>query len=211
MREAEENKERFDEISKDWDKKSRRNQLAERVFEAISNRYRLSTYQRALEFGCGTGLLTMQMAERLGHITACDVSPKMLDQLRAKIREKNLSHIDVYERDIASEPFDETFDFVFSSMTMHHIGDTKRLLAYLYRVLQPSGKMAIADLDQEDGFFHEHVHGVMHNGFSRNDLEPMLKEAGFVNIQFNDVHSIEKEDASGRLKSYGVFLLTAEK
>ena len=211
VNEGEKNKKRFDEISEDWDKKPRRVILAEKVFKAILSSGVLQGSESAMEFGCGTGLLTVQMADKLKQITAYDVSSKMLRQLEEKIVTSGYSHIKVFEKDISQQPDSGTYDLIFSSMTLHHIDRVDQLMDYLFQCLNPGGKIALADLEKEDGFFHDRVDGVVHHGFDRDYLKAVLLGAGFKEIRFFEAHTIQKEDDAGNLKPYGVFLLTAKK
>jgi 2-polyprenyl-3-methyl-5-hydroxy-6-metoxy-1,4-benzoquinol methylase len=204
------NQKRFDAISKDWDRKPRRVVLAENVFEAMHASGLFSTSSDVLEFGCGTGLLTMQIAPDVHSIEAWDVASNMLDQLRDKIRTHRISNINVRHRDIVQDTVGPQYDLICCSMTLHHIADTASLFVKLRHHLKPAGRLAIADLDDEDGFFHSHVDGVAHFGFNRNTLETQLKSAGFRNITFKTVHKIEKLTKEGVQKSYPVFLLCAE-
>ena len=57
------------------------------------------------------------------------------------------------------------FDLVVSSMTFHHIRDTGMLLDRMAEILKPAGRIAIADLDSDEGKFHDTNDGVFHNGF----------------------------------------------
>ncbi|MCK5386570.1 MAG: class I SAM-dependent methyltransferase, partial [Gammaproteobacteria bacterium] len=68
-------------------------------------------------------------------------------------------------------------------------------------------KVALADLDSEDGSFHPaDIEGVFHDGFDRENLKKMLEKNGFKDIQFITAHTVNKE-----VKSYPVFLVTATK
>lgn len=204
------NQNRFDAISKDWDRKPRRVILAESVFETMFASGLFSSSSEILEFGCGTGLLTMQIAPKVKSVAAWDVASKMLDQLREKIQTHQMTNIKVHHRDIVSDVIDSQFDLICCSMTLHHIADTASLFVKLRNHLKSDGRLAIADLDDEDGFFHSHVDGVAHFGFNRQVLETQLKAAGFCKVTFQTAHEIEKLTKEGVAKSYPVFLLCAE-
>ena len=63
----------------------------------------------------------------------------------------------------------------------------------------------MVDLDKEDGSFHaEGTEGIFHFGFERNDLQGILEKYGFVDIRFETIHTIIKEEMY-----YPVFLVIA--
>jgi len=108
-------------------------------------------------------------------------------------------------QDITEQPLESRYDLIISAMAMHHVEDTDNLFATFARHLQPGGSIAIADLDKEDGTFHEPgTEGIYHHGFVREKLEAIIAKNGFVDIHFHTAHSIERNG-----KSYPVFLITA--
>jgi len=89
------------------------------------------------------------------------------------------------------------------------VPDTEHILRIFHDLLQPSGYLCIADLDQEDGSFHGPEVDV-HHGFDRAELRRRAAEAGLADIQFQTVFSIAKERESGT-RDYPVFLMTARR
>ena len=75
----------FDERAKDWDSDPKKVERARVVAEAIRAALPLSTDMTALEYGCGTGLLSFALQSELGQITLADTSQGMLDVLGEKI------------------------------------------------------------------------------------------------------------------------------
>jgi trans-aconitate methyltransferase len=102
------------------------------------------------------------------------------------------------------------FDLLFASMVLHHIVDIDRLFSQFHAALGPGGYLAIADLDKEDGTFHDDPHGIAHQGFDRPALMTMLRQLGFVDLHERTVHVMHKERREG-MRSYPVFLLTGKK
>ena len=87
---------------------------------------------------------------------------------------------------------EERYDLIVSSMTLHHIGDPKRLFEKLFKSLKRGGYIAIADLKKEDGTFHIDNEGVYHFGFHKDELESFLREAGFEVVEISVVNVIRK-------------------
>jgi len=195
----------FSEKAKDWDQRDHVRLLSEGIGNAIHEHVRLDTGMRVMDFGAGTGLIASRIVARVGRITAVDVSAAMLDRLAEKpeLRDK----VEIVCRDILDEPLDARFDLIVSAMAMHHVRDTDALLARFADQLEPGGRVALADLDAEDGRFHPpETEGVFHAGFDRSDLRARLERHGFGEIRFVTAHTVVKEQGS-----YPVFLVTATK
>ncbi|MEO6778240.1 MAG: methyltransferase domain-containing protein, partial [Gemmatimonadaceae bacterium] len=78
------NVERFNTIASEWDSNPGRVLMAQTVAQAMRAALSPTGEERALEFGAGTGLVTLLMAPSLAHVTALDSSQGMLDVLRQK-------------------------------------------------------------------------------------------------------------------------------
>jgi ubiquinone/menaquinone biosynthesis C-methylase UbiE len=206
---------RFDDKAAEWDANALRSALADAVVRAIIAHLPVERPENALEFGCGTGLVTTRIARYCSLMTAVDSSREMLKVLNEKIAAEAIANIKPVFCDLsragAIEELGESFDFVCSSMTLHHIPDTARFLGLLNGIMEPGATLAIADLDAEDGLFHDDESGDIHHGFDRKSLKEILEAAGFISVGFITAHIIEKKNRAGRMASYPVFLVTAVK
>jgi cyclopropane fatty-acyl-phospholipid synthase-like methyltransferase len=191
--------------SKSWDMKSRRVQNAKSIAELIIDKIELSDTMRLMDFGAGTGLLSYFVAPFVDTIVAVDSSPSMLKEFRAKSEEFECK-TEVLEIDLSQEDIEQKFDGIISSMTIHHLKDTKRLFEKLYGMLNEDGFMAIADLDSEDGSFHSDNIGVFHFGFDRESLGAIAKKIGFRDISFELASTISKPHSD-----FTVFLMLARR
>jgi ubiquinone/menaquinone biosynthesis C-methylase UbiE len=206
------NAERFDSIAATFDDNSTRIALARAVASAIIEEIPLDGGERAMELGCGTGLVTALLASNLAHVLAVDGSAGMLDVLRRKLHDLGIQNVESLEADLANQMPKGPFDLIFSSMTLHHIEDVERLFVRIYDQLAPGGRVAFADLALEDGTFHaEDVPGVMHHGFEAAELLHWLEAAKFVDLQVRTAHVIEKTRADGSMREYPVLLVTGQR
>jgi trans-aconitate 2-methyltransferase len=92
-----------------------------------------------LDAGCGDGLVTRMLAERVprGRVIGVDASPSMLSAARATLGEgADIRHADLVELEL-----DEPVDLVFSSATFHWIADHDRLFARLFAAVRPGGRL----------------------------------------------------------------------
>lgn len=195
----------FDTAAADWDEKPQRVKLAHEISAAIISRLPLSAEWTAMDFGCGTGLVTLSLAPRLGSILGVDSSRKMVERLNVKTEQQGHGNVQAEHRDLEhGELPDGRFHLITSSMTMHHIPDVVSMLRSLRSLLHTGGRIALADLEAEDGSFHEDLTGVFHHGFSHERFTELLKEAGFTDITISTVSDVVKGS-----RRYPVFLAIA--
>jgi len=201
----------FDSKARDWDSNPVFQERADKIAAAIRAAIPLNTKMHALDYGCGTGLLSFPLKDALGHITLKDSSAGMLDVLREKIAAQGVANMTVRQADLSSQPLpEERYDLIYTSMVLHHIPDTAAILATFHALLNRGGHLCVADLDQEDGSFHGSDVDV-HHGFARADLARLAEAAGFVDVRFSTVFEIAKETAAGGTRGYPVFLMLARK
>lgn len=107
-----------------------------------------------LEIGCGTGHALIEFAKRNqgGKVVAIDISEKMLQAARKKLRSKS---VDLCQADGLLIPFpDEQFDAVFLSFTLE-LFDTPeipKVLSECYRVLKVDGRIGVVSLAKQDTY-----------------------------------------------------------
>ncbi len=200
----------FDQKAQQWDAKLIRVERAQAVADGIKAAVPLSPKMTALEYGCGTGLVSFALQPALGHITLADSSTGMLTILREKITAGNIQNMTPVQLDLITDPLPaERYQLIYTLMTLHHIADTDKMLRAFYQLLDNSGYLCVADLDQEDGTFHEdEFHG--HLGFDREELSAKVRQAGFQKIGFSTVFHMRK-DVNGASKNFPIFLMVAEK
>jgi ubiquinone/menaquinone biosynthesis C-methylase UbiE len=199
----------FDQKAATWDEEPRRVALAGAVAEGIRNCTVLTREMNILDFGCGTGLLTLNLQPYVRSITGMDTSRGMLDRLAEKIEHQKLDNVSLYCGDFSKgERPDGSFHLVTSAMTLHHVADIPGLFAVLHGLLAPGGVLCLADLDKEDGTFHDDPAGVHHSGFDRALLKADLTAAGFTVFHDTIVTRIRKGPPDTP-RDYPVFLVCA--
>jgi ubiquinone/menaquinone biosynthesis C-methylase UbiE len=163
---------------------------------------------RVLDFGCGTGLVTLALAPLVKEVIAADSSQGMLDQLSGKLMDTGISNVRPFliPHD-GRETLPTPVDLVLSSMTMHHIADVSGLIKRFRTILNPGGQLCIADLEVEDGSFHDDPTGIEHHGFSSQEMERLFREAGFSDVRTVRVMDVEKQ-RGGDIQRYPVNLTT---
>jgi len=196
---------KFKEKAKDWDVNDRIKQLSSAIGSCIIKNVELNSQMHVMDFGAGTGLITSQVASYVNKITAVDISQSMLEQLIAKQELKD--KVEALCQDITSEPTGIKYDLIMSAMAMHHVEDTDNMVKQFAAHLKSGAKIALADLDKEDGSFHpKGIEGVYHDGFERNKFCATLEQHGFKDVKFETAHTVQGEN-----RPYPIFLALATK
>jgi len=202
----------FDQIASKFDSERKRVDLARDTGDAMIQTISLSPESRVMDYGTGTGLLTLKLQPYVKTIVAVDTSPKMLEVLKEKIECARIGNIETLLWDVETgEDLLDSFDAITGSMVMHHIPGTQNALNRFFQMLRPGGSIALADLDKEEGDFHPPEVPVPHHGFDRDALRDDLRTAGFQNIRFSTAHIVRKPNAAGLEKEYPIFLAVADK
>ncbi len=200
----------FDARAKTWDDDPDKTARAQAVATGIRREVPLSPALRALEYGCGTGLLSFALRPDLGQITLADSSDGMLAVLQAKIADCGDAGMRAVKLDLVSDPLPaDRYSLVYTMMTFHHITDTDKLLRDLHALIAAPGVLCVADLDREDGSFHG-ADFTGHKGFDREELGRQARAAGFARVQFTTVYNMTKVDGPGQTE-FPLFLMVAEK
>ena len=127
-----------------------------RFREAILDLAHLSTGERVLDVGCGTGTLAIGVKRQVGEtgvVHGVDASAGMI-ALASKKAEARGAAVDFQTAAAQALPFDDSsFDAVLCTMVMHHLPRDQRpqAVAEMGRVLRPGGRLLVVDLAQEGG------------------------------------------------------------
>ena len=172
----------------------------------LCRRLGLTGGSTVVDVGAGTGQFAVAVASACARVIAVDVSPLMLDRLRAKVVDCGLSNVEVVRAGFLSyEHRGAPADLVYSRYALHHLPDFWKAvaLARLHRILRPGGVLRLWDAvynfdpadaeerleawcasvgpDHDDGWsrweLEEHVRDE-HSTFTWL-LEPMMERTGF--------------------------------
>jgi ubiquinone/menaquinone biosynthesis C-methylase UbiE len=200
----------FDLKAREWDKNQMHVERAAAIAQSIEKLIPLDKHMKALEFGAGTGLLSFLLADRLGEITLMDNSTEMINVIKGKISGQEIHHMNPVLINLEHEDYQDHYDIIYSQMVLHHVEDVPGILKKFYRMTNPGGYLAIADLYSEDGPFHgDGFTG--HKGFDVEILSKELAGNGFKNIAHQTCFAVQKVTEQGTVKNFPVFLIVARK
>ncbi len=202
----------FDIEAAKWDSNPGRVKLANDVADAIIRVANLRPDMEVLDFGCGTGLVTLRLCPFVKSIVGADSSSGMLEALQVKVKHQQLTNVYTQLVDFEEgQKVTGTFNLVVSSMTAHHVPETPALVRMWYDLLNPGGHVCFADLDTEDGTFHSDNTGVFHFGFDREKLKLLLSDTGFTDISDITAATVVRDVEGVGKKEFPVFLIEAKR
>jgi 2-polyprenyl-3-methyl-5-hydroxy-6-metoxy-1,4-benzoquinol methylase len=100
---------------------------------------------RALDIGCGDGMLARRLRTVADHVVAIDVDGDQIHLARAETAAAGIDGIDFLLGDVLLHDFAEGFDLVTSVATLHHLPLTTALRRFA-DLVRPGGRLAIAGL-----------------------------------------------------------------
>lgn len=101
--------------------------------------------KRALELACAEGYFTRQLASKVGHLIAADISTKALE--RARVRCTGHRNVDFVQLDLSAHPLPQGVDLIVCSEVLYYLSDKAELERVANRVahaLCPGGHLVTA-------------------------------------------------------------------
>jgi ubiquinone/menaquinone biosynthesis C-methylase UbiE len=136
----------------------------------------------ALDVGCGTGLLTLPLAERAQRTVGLDLSPAMLEKLSTKATQRGLA-IELREGNVLKLPFAEgEFSIVTTAFMLLYLTpeEKRHAMDEIRRVLVPGGRLGcLSSLGEIADIF-----------LPRQEWQPLLAEASFTNVQSEERYDV---------------------
>ncbi|OPX45127.1 ubiquinone/menaquinone biosynthesis C-methyltransferase UbiE [Ruminiclostridium hungatei] len=173
------NTDKFEMIADIYDT-SERIQIAKVASNAIRKCLTDAKGKTAIDFGCGTGLVGMELLDDFKSMLFLDTSQKMLKQIEQKISAYNIQNAATlcfdFERDSLTGL---KADYIFMAQVLLHIKDIEPVLSRLYEVLSQGGHLLIVDFDKNEKIDSDMVH----NGFDQRELSETMTEIGYRNVQ----------------------------
>ncbi len=173
------NIDKFDSIAGRYDTPERI-EMARIIADAIRARMTGSANKDAIDYGCGTGLVGLQLLGDFRSVLFIDASANMVEQVERKIAEATAPNAGArcfdFEIDL---PADIRSDYILVVNTLIHIKDIETILFRLHTVLNAGGHLLIVDFDKTVTIVSDDVH----NGFDQRALADILIKIGFTDTK----------------------------
>jgi len=109
----------------------------------------LNATKNVLEIGVGTGRIAARTAPHCLKLTGIDISPKTI--LRARENLSSYQNVELICADFSHYVFNDTYDVVYSSLTMMHFENKKQFLSKAAALLRIGGIFCLSiDKDQRE-------------------------------------------------------------
>ena len=174
----------FEQMAKRYDTEERM-ELAKVVVREVREELRNSKSQSLIDYGSGTGLVSLELSDIVDSIHLVDSSEQMLEVAQAKISHRGISNASVLCADFTRETPELKADIILMSLVLLHIPDTEKILQTLFSMLNEGGKLIIIDFGKNENIKHPKVH----NGFTHEELKNMLAGVGFNSTKNEDILS----------------------
>ena len=201
----------FNLMAKDFDT-DRRVERAKIIADEIRLHISDGHIKSALEYGCGTGLVGIQLINDICSLLFVDSSCAMIEQVKHKLLSLGKASDYAICHDFMEDvPQDIMVDYIFSSLVLHHIKDTRAILSRLYNILNDEGHFIMVDINSDDGSFHaKYPDFDGHHGFEQIALTSLAREVGFKKVDIKTFYHGHKT-VNSKTNPYSIFILDAVK
>jgi putative AdoMet-dependent methyltransferase len=219
----------FDEKSKEWDKKAWICQVSKLASQSIRETLGdelCSSISSAMDFGCGSGTLALQLLSLNDNVRVCgvDSSQGMIDVFVQKVaavdeseRNRCEARCVLLKGSDGAQLGSRRFDLIVSSLTLHHIDDIDALLRTLRAYLGDRGRLVVFDLEETDApdstLFHsehalKHANVTVPGGFSAARMREHLIAAGFddEHVQCSTAFDVDKPSERGDMLTFRIIV-----
>ncbi|MFA5850760.1 MAG: class I SAM-dependent methyltransferase [Bacteroidales bacterium] len=186
-------------------------EMSVRFVEEMVRNVKFNKSVKAMDLGCGTGLVGLSILNEIKSLIMVDNSNAMIDKLKEKLEviEQNNETTLKEKVKIINGSVDKytanDLDVVFSLMAIHHIENIEALFEHISKILNPGGVLVVGDLCEEDGSFHGEE-SVPHNGFNIESLSKQMEAFDIDIVTTYTYNTIKKNN-----RDYDQFIIIAKK
>lgn len=156
--------------------------------QALIARLGISSVDRVIEFGCGTGVFSLEAALQCQHVYAVDISKSMLDYVYRVAQSREITNVSLIHSGFLSyEHAAAPVNFVVTKYAFHHLPDFWKSIALnrIANMLLPGGVFYLEDVifSFPPGDYHpainrwiERVVSADGQSFSASDFEMHVRQ-----------------------------------
>jgi len=201
----------FDEVAQQWDN-MREGFFSEAVREKAIATAAVQPGKSAADIGAGSGFVTEALIREGLRVIAVDQSEAMLTEMRKRFAD--FDGIEYRVGEAESLPIsDETVDYAFANMYLHHVESPLEAIKEMVRILKPGGKLVITDLDEHTFEFLRTEQHDRWLGFKREDVQRWFSEAGLRHVEMvcADEDCCAQSSGGDESASVSIFVAAGEK
>lgn len=148
---------------------------------------KLKGVETILDIGCGEGDLVTCLAKKMNKkMVGLDVSHSGFTKAKRKAKRAGAPTLVSCVKGDAhnvSEIFDERFEAVLLTYTLHHLDEPDLVLKEIHRVMEPKGKILVTDLVLQKGKRKDGCYK-----YTTNELYELVANAGFKNLDIERIN-----------------------
>jgi ubiquinone/menaquinone biosynthesis C-methylase UbiE/DNA-binding HxlR family transcriptional regulator len=136
------------------------------------------------DLGAGDGSFALLLSQRAVRVIAVDSSARMIEVGREQAARHGVKNVEYRLGDMEEVPIGAgEVELVFFSQSLHHALHPERALAEAARILAPGGRIVVLDLLKHRFEEAREIYADEWLGFSEAEMESMLENAGFANVE----------------------------
>jgi len=129
----------WDRTANNYDKEEKKDELTYLNIIKMSRKY-LKVSDIVLDYGCGTGLVSNEIADNVKMVHAIDISSKMIGIAKNKAVERQIQNIDYAYTTIFDKRYKSgTFDVILAFYILHLLEDSQIVIQRINELLKPGG------------------------------------------------------------------------
>ncbi len=136
----------MDKTEKFWDKQAKSYTNQQQRVQLTENKDFITTLKYlniddiVLDYGCGGGIVSAGIADKVKEIHAIDVSSKMIGVAKANAADSNINNIHYAQATIFDERFQrESFNVILAFRVLHVLEDVQGVIRRINELLKPGG------------------------------------------------------------------------
>ncbi len=129
----------WDKMANNYDQEEKKDEPTYmKIIEKTKKYLRISDI--VLDYGCGTGLISNEIADNVKVIYAIDTSSKMVEIAKRNASERKIENIDYAHSTIFDERYKRgSFDVILAFYILHLLEDTHKVMQRINELLKPGG------------------------------------------------------------------------
>ena len=162
--------------------------------KTVSNTLKyLKAEDRVLDFACGTGTTTFEIAPHVAHVRAIDISDEMVEKAKAKAADLGADNVEISQGELFDPSLTEgSFDAVMAFNILLYLDNEDEILARIRSLLKPGGMFlsatdCLGDKITKVGlkkFWKSHTGSMPYVAFYRmKGLEELIARSGFTVLE----------------------------